>query len=118
MSPYFSPRYHFKAQAKSKSRSKKKIDWIALGLLFVGALTFFTVLFPTTAGTWGKKCSQFLGWLAGSGRYALPVLIALLGWDLLLKKEKQSTLLQKILVGVLFVSCLIFFSLVGQSVWN
>src|ERR1044071_541998 len=118
MSPYFSPRYHFKAQAKSKSRSKKKIDWVALGLLFVGALTFFTVLFPSAAGTWGKKCSQFLGWLSGSGRYGIPVLVALLGWDLLLKKEKQSGLLKRILIGILYVSFLVFLSLVGQSVWN
>ncbi len=118
MSPYFSPRYYFKAQAKSKSRSKKKIDWISLGLLFIGVLSFYTVLFPSAAGSWGKKTSQFLGWVLGGGRFIFPVLIGLLGWDLLIKKERKSGLVKKGLIGVLFLSFLVFLSLVGQAVWN
>ena len=90
---------------------------MALGLLFIGVLSFTTVLFPSAAGSWGKKSAQFLGRMLGGGRFVFPVLVGLFGWDLLVKKERKSGLVKKVLIGLLFLSFLVFLSLVGQSVW-
>lgn len=116
---YFSPRYYFKSQSRSKSRSsKRKFDWLAAGLILAGVLGLYTVLFPKIAGDWGRKSAQFLSWLAGSGRFLVPVLVGLLGWDLLLKKERQTGIVKKVLLGALSWIFLVFLSLLGDAVWN
>lgn len=115
---YFSPRYYFKSQSKNKTRSKKKIDWAAAGLILAGALSFYTVLFPLAAGSWGRNLNKIFGWLAGVGRFALPLLVGLLGWDLLQKKDKQAGLLKKVFVGISAWFALILVSLLSQAVWK
>src|SRR5689334_8313612 len=70
----YPPRFFLRTQAKTK-RQTKKVDWLGAFLLFSGLLSFYCVLFPQSAGLWGRNVVKFLGWFAGLGRYFLPVYV-------------------------------------------
>lgn len=114
----FSSRFSYRARTKSKSRSTQSFGWISAGLLFISIYSFYCVLFPELSGLWGRKIARFLGWLAGTGRYVLPVIIAYVTALRLFKKDSSLTTLQLVLVAGLFGSLLIFLSLLGEAVWK
>ncbi len=119
MRPIFSSRFSYKARPKAKSKSSNKhFGWFSSGLLFTSTLSFYCVLFPEAAGQWGQKIAQFLGWMVGSGRYLLPVLVGGIAALRIFKHEKSWNTLQIILSFGLFWSFLIFLTLIGQSVWQ
>ncbi len=119
MRPIFSSRFSYKARAKSKSRSSSKhLGWFSAGILFTSLLSFYCVLFPDMSGLWGQKISQFFNWLAGAGRYLLPVLTGTIAGLRIFRKDKGWNTLQIILSSGLFWAVLVFFSLIGGAVWN
>lgn len=113
-----SPRFFLKARSKTKNRSKNRWDWISVALVFVGALLFYCVLFPDGAGVWGRHCAKFLGWLAGVGRFALPILFAYFGVRHLLHREGHVRPLKILILLGLFWSAEVLFTLLGETVWK
>ena len=119
MRPIFSSRFSYKARAKSKSRSvSKHVGWISAAVLFTSLLAFYCVLFPEASGLWGRNIAQFLGWLAGAGRYLLPLLTGVIAGMHIFHKDQSWSALKIVLSFGLFFSMMIFFSLLGQAVWN
>src|SRR5688572_21619191 len=103
---------------KTKSSSKIKFGWVSAALAFAGAFACYSVLFPDYAGLWGRNTAQFLGWLAGLGRYFLPVLIGYGAVKALLRGGKSIRLLSVLLTTLLFFSSLVFLSFLGEAVWK
>jgi hypothetical protein len=112
----YPPRFFLKTQTKTK-RATKKVDWLGALLLFAGLLSFYCVLFPESAGFIGRNTVKFLGWLAGGGRYFIPLYIGAIGLSLLSKNLKRPTALPLILSLMLFGCVLVLFTLVSQAVW-
>jgi DNA segregation ATPase FtsK/SpoIIIE, S-DNA-T family len=87
-------------------------------MIVLSVLSFYGVLFPQASGFWGRHVTLFLGWLAGFGRFVLPVLIGLWGGLLLLRKERHPGFLKLIVAAGVFISSLIALSLLGEHVWR
>lgn len=112
----YPPRFFLRTQAKTK-RSTKKIDWLGAFLFFSGLLTFFCVLFPQSAGAFGQRVVKFLSWLAGTGRYFIPLYIGGMGVTLLSKNARRPQALSVLFSTLLFWSSLIFITLLSRAVW-
>lgn len=119
MRPIFSSRFSYKARAKNKSRSSSKhVGWVSSAFLFLSTLAFYCVLFPELSGLWGQKIAQFLGWLLGSGRYIVPVLVGGIAGLRIFKKDHSWSPLRIVLSLGLTWAFLVFLSLLGQAVWQ
>ena len=119
MRPIFQSRFSYKSRTKNKSRSTQKhVGWGSAGLLFLSVLSFYCVLFPELSGLWGRKIAQFLGWMLGSGRFLLPILVGNIAALRIFKKENSWSTLKIVLSFGLFWSVLVLFSLLGEAVWQ
>lgn len=118
MKPFFYRQSKFKSRSKTKKRQQRKLDWIAVGLLFVGVFSFYCVLFPESAGLWGRRIARFLGWFSGVGRYIIPILISYVSLRALFKRENPVSLLQISLGSGLFWSFTILMAMIGDAVWS
>ncbi|MBV9079954.1 MAG: DNA translocase FtsK 4TM domain-containing protein, partial [Elusimicrobia bacterium] len=118
MSRFLSSRFFYRARSKSKSRSARKVSWIAAAFLFASLLAFYSVLFPEAAGEAGRRISDFLTWLCGAGRYLLPPAIGYLSFLFLFKGHKHVRPLRVIALTGLYLCALVVLTLVGKAVWS
>ncbi|OVE76550.1 hypothetical protein BVX98_05665 [bacterium F11] len=118
MSFLYYRRSRFRARSKEKRRQQKKFDWLAVGIIFVGVLSLYCILFPNLSGLWGRRLAQFLGWLAGFGRFLIPFALLWIGGKTLFNRSQRIQTLKPLLSLALFVSFLVFMTLLGQAVWQ
>jgi len=111
-------KFFLRARLKSKAQSRKKIDWIGIGLIFLGLFSFYCVVFPEFSGLWGNKTAQVMGWMVGAGRYFLPLIVGYAGIWLLFHAGKKPRILKIVFPLVLYWVFLIFLSLIGDAVWQ
>lgn len=114
----YPPRFFLRTRQKTKTRSSTQYGWFGISLMFLGALSFYCVLFPEYSGLWGKNIAKFLGWLGGNGRFFVPFLIGGIGFLFLHRQGKRPSLLKLLLSLVLSWSMLILFTQMGQAVWS
>jgi S-DNA-T family DNA segregation ATPase FtsK/SpoIIIE len=116
---YSSPsRFSYRSQNKTKNQKKGRWSWISISVLFLSIFSFYCVLFPEAAGLWGRKLTQFLGWLLGGGRFFVPPVIGYQALLLLIHKDRRLQPLKTLLLSALLLTVLISLSLVGEAVWG
>ncbi|MFN0117315.1 MAG: DNA translocase FtsK 4TM domain-containing protein [Elusimicrobiota bacterium] len=118
--PLFSlqSRFSYRARAKAKKSSGKRLAWLTASLFFVSLFAFFCVVFPDFSGNWGQTWAQFLSWFVGKGRFFLPLLTIYWCYLFTFKKEETGTFLKVVLTGAMVWGFITFLSLSGQAVWN
>ncbi len=118
MGRFFSSRFSYRARSKTKGRSTKKVSWLAAFFLFASLYSLFSVLFPEASGLWGRHVSDFFVWLSGVGRFFLPAAFAYLSFIFLFRGQKHLRPLRLALSTGLFISAMVFFTLLGTAVWS
>src|SRR4051812_42681376 len=101
MSPFPASRFSYRSRNKSPKKSTRNYGWVAAAVLFTAAFAFYAVLFPEMSGLWGRRVAQFLGWLAGTGRYFVPLLIGYVAVQFFIRGGKGVLALKIIFLSLL-----------------
>lgn len=118
MARFLSSRFLYRARSKMKGRSAKKVSWLAALFLFASIFSLYALLIPGGSGQWGTTLAEFFRAFAGKGAVFIPFGTAYLSFILLFKGHKHLRPLRVGLCLGLYLSALVFITLIGQAIWS